>query len=73
MAYIELINDLNKELASNGIESIYDLLVKNKGYEDILKLLESNTNIYNNLTESEKKSFQKHIKFLHIQKKMLFN
>jgi deoxyhypusine synthase len=73
MAYMDLIDSINKELASNGIENIYDLLIKNKGYEDVLEIIRNNADTYKSLSESDKQTFQNYIKYLHIQKKMLLN
>lgn len=70
MAFNETILNLNKDLNEKGFNSIYKLIGE-YNIEELLSILEQNSNSYNTLSITEKEKLKLHIKFLITQYKIL--
>lgn len=71
MNYVEVIDKINKELESNGVNTIYALIANNIEINVIENIIEKNASAYGELTSLEKKDLCRYIKGLKAQSKLI--
>ena len=71
MNYVEVINDINKQLIDKGINSIYVLIANNIGIDAIESIISKNASLYKRLSLSDKAKFKNYLNGLIIQSQLL--
>ena len=71
MNYVEVIEKINKELESNGVNTIYALIANNIEINIIENIISKNASEYGKLTALEKKDLCRYIKSLKAQSRLI--
>lgn len=73
MQYSEIINKINKELESNGVNSLYTLIANDIEINIIKNLMTKNTNTYNALSKDDQNKLIKYLNGLKQESKLILN
>ena len=71
MDYVEIINKINQELETKGVNTIYTLIANDIDIKVIQTLIEKNASEYNKLSNKEKNDLEKYLKGLILENKLI--
>ena len=71
MDYVEIINKINQELETKGVNTIYTLIANDIDIKVIQTLIEKNASEYNKLSNKEKSDLEKYLKGLILENKLI--